>query len=146
VRPHPRQALKWLQCRLGDGGGADGAAPAAPGLTVVTPTVKGWLDRVSACVVAGTPVAVVDIGSDVPPALEALVHRRLFRVGRQLQVPLGDHRVALHPDLKLYLQVGQAPWRTGGVPPRKRASIAARCGLSALVERVGRCVCRGGQL
>ncbi len=74
-------------------------------LTIVSPGAKGWLERVAACVSGGTPLLVQDIGSDIHPALEPLVHRRVFRIGRQLQVTVGDQNVTLHPDFKLYLQV-----------------------------------------
>ncbi len=79
-----------------------------PVLVVVTPDERGWLDQIANCASEGGVLLIEGISDCIHPALEPLVFKQLHRVGRHLQVTIGERSVVLHAGFKLFLQVGVA--------------------------------------
>ena len=63
--------------------------------------------QVASCASNGVALLIEGVTDELPAALDALVSRRMHKVGRQLQVTIGDRSIVLHPDFKMYLQVRQ---------------------------------------
>lgn len=86
------QGVQWVKAR-----------EAAHGLRVIQLSAGKYMDTVEACIEAGTPLLIENLGDTIDAVLEPVISRSVIRRGRNLLIKLGDKEVAYDPNFRLYL-------------------------------------------